>query len=77
MTLNRNNPLLHFLLEIVNLCRLKPHQIHDLAAAKEKEMEKVRRAFGIREDYAEGDAFKRMKDRTTEQSRSQGSVEQK
>jgi len=45
---------------------LKPHQIHDLAAAKEKEMEKVRRAFGIREDYVEGDAFKQMKQRVTE-----------
>ena len=46
--------------------RLKPHQIHDLAAAKEKEMEKVRKAFGIREDYVEGDAFKRMKERMAE-----------
>jgi hypothetical protein len=39
---------------------LKPHQIHDIAAAKEKQMEKLRKAFGIREDYVEGDAFKRM-----------------
>jgi hypothetical protein len=46
--------------------RLKPHQIHDLAAAKEKEMEKVRRAFGIRDDYVEGDAFKQMKERVPE-----------
>ena len=43
--------------------RLKPYQVHDLAAAKEKEMEKVRRAFGIREDYVEGDAFKQMRER--------------
>jgi len=49
-----------------NVKSLKPHQIHDLAAAKEKEMEKVRKAFGIREDYVEGDAFKRMKERTAE-----------
>ena len=48
---------------ITNSLRLKPHQIHDLAAAKEKEMEKVRRAFGIREDYVEGDAFKQMRER--------------
>jgi hypothetical protein len=47
--------------------RLKPHQIHDLAAAKEKEMEKVRRAFGIRDDYEEGDAFKRMRERKPEE----------
>ena len=46
-----------------NFFRLKPHQIHDLAAAKEKEMERVRRAFGIREDYVEGDAFKQMRER--------------
>ena len=49
-----------------NSSRLKPHQIHDLAAAKEKEMEKVKRAFGIRDDYVEGDAFKRMKERGPE-----------
>jgi serine/arginine repetitive matrix protein 2 len=46
--------------------RLKPHQIHDLAAAKETEMEKIRKAFGIKEDYVEGDAFKRMKDRSAD-----------
>jgi len=45
------------------MSRLKPHQIHDIAAAKEKEMEKVRKAFGIREDYEEGDAFKQMRER--------------
>jgi hypothetical protein len=44
--------------------RLKPHQVHDLAAAKEQEMEKIRRAFGIRDNYVEGDAFKQMKERT-------------
>ena len=52
------------LFTILTMSRLKPHQIHDLAAAKEKEMEKIRRAFGIREDYVEGDAFKQMKERT-------------
>ena len=62
--MSKRNLLLfqHFLINQ----RLKPHQIHDLAAAKEKEMEKVRRAFGIREDYVEGDALKRMKERTLE-----------
>jgi hypothetical protein len=29
-------------------------------------MEKLRRAFGIREDYVEGDAFKQMKERAVE-----------
>jgi hypothetical protein len=47
--------------------RLKPHQVHDLAAAKEKEMEKVRRAFGIREDYVEGDGFKQMREKRPEE----------
>lgn len=51
---------------LLMIYRLKPHQIHDLAAAKEKEMEKVRQAFGIRDDYVEGDAFKRMKERGAE-----------
>lgn len=53
-----------FLFILLTKGRLKPHQIHDLAAAKEKEMEKIRRAFGIREDYVEGDAFKQMRERT-------------
>ena len=49
-----------------NARRLKPHQIHDLAAAKEKEMEKLRQALGIRDDYVEGDAFKQIKQRAAE-----------
>jgi hypothetical protein len=52
------------LFNLLTMNRLKPHQVHDLAAAKEKEMEKIRRAFGIREDYVEGDAFKQMRERT-------------
>lgn len=59
-------PQITFLQIYLTVCRLKPHQIHDLAAAKEKEMEKVRRAFGIRKDYVEGDAFKQMKERAPE-----------
>jgi hypothetical protein len=50
---------------VSNRTRLKRHQIHDLAAAKEKEMEKIRKAFGIRDNYVEGDAFKQMKERAT------------
>jgi len=53
---------------------LKPHQIHDLAAAKEKEMEKIRRAFQIDENYVEGDAFKRMKDRNGELKKEQNTA---
>ena len=29
-------------------------------------MQRVRKAFGIREDYIEGDAFKQMKERAAE-----------
>ena len=54
--------------------RLKPHQIHDLAAAKEKEMEKIRTAFGIKADYVEGDAFKRMKDRNGEATKDESTT---
>jgi serine/arginine repetitive matrix protein 2 len=54
----------HWLMGLMN--RLKPHQVHDLAAAKEKEMEKVRRAFGIRKDYVEGDGFKQMREKRPE-----------
>jgi hypothetical protein len=55
----------HLLMGLMS--RLKPHQVHDLAAAKEKEMEKVRRAFGIREDYVEGDGFKQMREKRPEE----------
>ena len=60
--LNTRGPLAH------DVKSLKPHQVHDIAAAKEKEMEKVRKAFGIREDYAEGDAFKQMRERKERES---------
>ncbi|MCJ1312019.1 RNA-splicing factor [Agyrium rufum] len=39
---------------------LKPHQVHELAAAKIEESEKLRKALGIREDYEEGSHWKRQ-----------------
>jgi len=45
-----------------------------LAAAKEKEMEKIRTAFGIKADYVEGDAFKRMKERNGEATKDQSTT---
>lgn len=43
--------------------RLKPHQVHELAAAKIEESEKLRKALGIREDYEEGSHWKRQEER--------------
>ncbi|KAG4301624.1 hypothetical protein PCANB_001708 [Pneumocystis canis] len=42
---------------------LKSYQVHELATAKVRELEKLRKAFGIRDDYEEGDAFKRMNEK--------------
>ncbi|GAA6050177.1 hypothetical protein JCM3770_000439 [Rhodotorula araucariae] len=38
---------------------IKPHERHQLAAAKQAEDERMRRAFGIRADHTEGAAFDR------------------
>ena len=43
--------------------QLKPHQVHELAAAKIEESEKLRRALGIREDYEEGSHWKKQEER--------------
>jgi len=45
---------------------LKAHQVHDLAKAKIEETERVRKAFGIREDYVEGSHWKRQEERKRE-----------
>ncbi|KAF2398244.1 cwf21-domain-containing protein [Trichodelitschia bisporula] len=42
---------------------LKSHQVHDLAKAKIEETERLRKAFGIREDYEEGSHWKRQEER--------------
>lgn len=43
---------------IYAIYRLKEHDVHELAAAKEKELEKMRRALRIKEDRADGAAFR-------------------
>ena len=43
--------------------QFKPHQVHELAAAKIEESEKLRKALGIREDYEEGSHWKRQEER--------------
>ena len=52
---------------------LKSHQVHELAAAKIDESERLRKALGIREDYEEGSHWKkqeeRMRDATAEANR--------
>ena len=42
---------------------LKAHQVHELAAAKIQESERLRRALGIREDYEEGSHWKKQEER--------------
>ncbi|KAL9609434.1 MAG: hypothetical protein Q9167_005789, partial [Letrouitia subvulpina] len=42
---------------------LKAHQVHELAAAKIEESEKLRKALGIREDYEEGSHWRRQEER--------------
>jgi hypothetical protein len=42
---------------------LKSHQVHELAAAKIEESERLRKALGIREDYEEGSHWKKQEER--------------
>ena len=42
---------------------LKAHQVHELAAAKIQESERLRKALGIREDYEEGSHWKKQEER--------------
>ena len=41
----------------------KLHQVHEQAAAKIEESEKLRRALGISKDYEEGSHWKRQEER--------------
>ena len=45
---------------------LKTHQVHELAAAKIEESEKLRKALGIRDDYEEGGHWKKQEERLRE-----------
>jgi len=45
---------------------LKAHQVHDLAKAKIEETERVRKAFGIRQDYEEGSHWRKQDERRKE-----------
>ena len=55
---------------------LKSHQVHELAAAKIEESERLRKALGIREDYEEGSHWKkqeeRLRDSTSEKIKEEG-----
>lgn len=42
---------------------LKSYQVHELAAAKIEESERLRKALGIREDYEEGSHWKKQEER--------------
>jgi hypothetical protein len=43
--------------------QLKPHQVHELAAAKIEESEKLRKALGISKDYEEGSHWNQQEER--------------
>jgi hypothetical protein len=45
---------------------LKSHQVHELAAAKIQESERLRKALGISADYEEGSHWKRQEERLRE-----------
>lgn len=45
---------------------LKSHQVHELAAAKIEESERLRKALGIREDYEEGGHWKKQDEKLRE-----------
>lgn len=47
----------------VDARRLKGHQVHEQAQAKIEESAKLRKAFGIREDYEEGSHWKKQEER--------------
>jgi hypothetical protein len=42
---------------------LKPHQVHELAEAKIRETERLRKALKISKDYEEGGHWKRQEER--------------
>ena len=54
---------------------LKSHQVHELAAAKIVESEKLRKALGIREDYEEGSHWKKQEERLRDATRERGKEE--
>ncbi len=43
--------------------QLKPHQVHELAAAKIEESEKLRKALGISKNYEEGSHWNKQEER--------------
>lgn len=43
--------------------QFKPHQVHEQAAAKIEESEKLRRALGISKDYEEGSHWRKQEER--------------
>ncbi|MCJ1406579.1 RNA-splicing factor [Ptychographa xylographoides] len=48
---------------------LKSHQVHELAAAKIQESEKLRKALGISKDYEEGSHWKKQEERLRESTK--------
>lgn len=46
--------------------QFKPHQVHEQAAAKIEESEKLRRALGISKNYEEGSHWNKQEERLRE-----------
>jgi hypothetical protein len=56
--------------------KLKSYQVHELAAEKEKEQERLRRALGINKDYVEGSYWERReKEKEKEKEKRERDVE--
>lgn len=52
-----------------NARNLKSHQVHEIAAAKIDESERLRKALGISKDYEEGSHWRRQEERKIEAER--------
>ncbi|KAF2161050.1 hypothetical protein M409DRAFT_59567 [Zasmidium cellare ATCC 36951] len=59
-----------------NARNLKSHQVHEIAAAKIDESERLRKALGISKDYEEGSHWRRQEERKleAEKERAKGEV---
>lgn len=59
-----------------NARNLKSHQVHEIAAAKIDESERLRKALGISKDYEEGSHWRKQEERRldAEKERAKGEI---
>ena len=60
-----------------NARNLKSHQVHEIAAAKIDESERLRKALGISKDYEEGSHWRRQEERKMDLEREKGKMPDK